>query len=627
MAFITVAGEQLIAQKQGESELLVIPNFVLANIDGLGPEPPDRIEALPDAGDIVATRPVTKQAYVNANQVVFSLVMDSSVGDFDFNWVGLVSQENTLIACAHIPTIQKRATSGGIPGNNITRNFLIAYSGIQTTTAIDVPADTWQIDFTARLLGIDERERLSNYDIYGHEAFFGDGFEVTHISGTDYEVGPGIGYVGGIRAALAAPHALVATPWPTAVWLDVSLQGDITGMEAVIDYIVSADAQTDYTDPNGFDHYVTKIADIDASGNVTDRRVLGSIADQIQDAINKLDHKQSVRFTTTANINLTGLGTQAGGDWSAALTEGDRILVKDQTAGNQNGIYVAAAGVWARATDADGNPEVTAGMTVTVTEGATLADTQYELATNDPIVVGTTALTFHSVSSGRLLRTTIYINDGGTLKASVDGGAFEAASSTFTPHDLTQACDVEVLGGGGGGGGSAATSAGQISGGTGGAGGGYTRGWLTSGFDGATVTVGAGGAPGAAGAAGGNGGTSSFGAALSATGGGGGPAGTAGTTGANVGPLGGTGTGGAINIRGETGEGPFGIGSVPIIRSGRGGDSLYGAGGNNAVSFASGGNASGYGAGGGGSACPPSTGSPASGGSGTGGMIIVREYS
>jgi hypothetical protein len=400
MAFITVAGEQLIAQKQGESELLVIPNFVLANIDGLGPEPPDRIEALPDAGDIVATRPVTKQAYVNANQVVFSLVMDSSVGDFDFNWVGLVSQENTLIACAHIPTIQKRATSGGIPGNNITRNFLIAYSGIQTTTAIDVPADTWQIDFTARLLGIDERERLSNYDIYGHEAFFGDGFEVTHISGTDYEVGPGIGYVGGIRAALAAPHALVATPWPTAVWLDVSLQGDITGMEAVIDYIVSADAQTDYTDPNGFDHYVTKIADIDASGNVTDRRLLGSIADQIQDAINKLDHKQSVRFTTTANINLTGLGTQAGGDWSAALTAGDRILVKDQTAGNQNGIYVAASGAWARATDADGNPEVTAGMTVTVTEGATLADTQYELATNDPIVVGTTALTFKLVGHG-----------------------------------------------------------------------------------------------------------------------------------------------------------------------------------------------------------------------------------
>lgn len=229
--------------------------------------------------------------------------------------------------------------------------------------------------------------------------------------------------------------------------------------------------------------------------------------------------------------------------------------------------------------------------------------------------------------TGRLLRTTVYINDAGTLKASIDGEAFAPASSTFTPHNLTKRCDVEVLGGGGGGGGSAATSAGQISGGTGGAGGGYTRGWLTSGFDGATVTVGAGGAPGIAGATGGNGGTSSFGAALSATGGGGGSAGTAGTTGANVGPLGGTGTGGAINIRGETGEGPFGIGSVPIIRSGRGGGSLYGAGGNNAVSFASGGAASGYGAGGGGSACPPSTASPASGGSGTGGLIIVREYS
>ncbi len=110
--------------------------------------------------------------------------------------------------------------------------------------------------------------------------------------------------------------------------------------------------------------------------------------------MNSRDSKQSARYTTTGNINLSGLDTQAGGDWPAALTAGDRVLVKDQTTGTNNGLYVAAAGAWTRATDADASAEVTPGMLVTVEEGSTLADTVWELTTNGPIVLGTTVLTF-----------------------------------------------------------------------------------------------------------------------------------------------------------------------------------------------------------------------------------------
>ncbi len=110
--------------------------------------------------------------------------------------------------------------------------------------------------------------------------------------------------------------------------------------------------------------------------------------------MNSRDSKQSARFTTTGNINLSGLATQAGGDWPAALTAGDRVLVKDQTTGANNGLYVAAAGAWARSTDADASAEVTPGMLVTIEEGTTLADTVWELTTNGPIVLGTTVLTF-----------------------------------------------------------------------------------------------------------------------------------------------------------------------------------------------------------------------------------------
>jgi hypothetical protein len=280
MAFITIEGEDQIAAKQGASQILDITHFVLANIAGLGAEPVNRIEAMPAAGNIMATLPVTSSGYVNGNQVVYSLVMDSSLGDYDFNWVGLKDADGVLIACTYTPLIQKRKTTGAIPGNNLTRNFLIAFSGILATTAIAVPAETWQIDFNARLWGIDERERLSNYDIYGHEGFFGDGWKAIRDGATTtYNVQPGVGYVGGVRIASAIVQPVTVAGPPKSIWVDASLQGDISDVSAVVDFVIDAVAHADYTDANGFKHYVTKIADIAADGSVTDVRVNADVID------------------------------------------------------------------------------------------------------------------------------------------------------------------------------------------------------------------------------------------------------------------------------------------------------------------------------------------------------------
>jgi hypothetical protein len=272
MAFITVAGEQLIAQKQGANEVLSITHFVLAYIDGLGPEPEDRIEAMPDAGDIVDTRPVTWQGYVNANQVVYSLTLDSSIGDYQFNWVGLKAAGGQLVAATHIETQTKSKTAGALHGNNLTRNFLLAYNGIQATTAIEVPAETWQIDFTDRVWEIDERQRLSNFDNYGPGAFFCDGFKVSHASGNTYTVAAGVGYVGGIRCANAEALTLSVAAPPKAVWIDASLQGDINGVVAKWAVTATSAELADYTDALGFDHFVAKIAEIPSAGVVNDLR-------------------------------------------------------------------------------------------------------------------------------------------------------------------------------------------------------------------------------------------------------------------------------------------------------------------------------------------------------------------
>lgn len=103
-----------------------------------------------------------------------------------------------------------------------------------------------------------------------------------------------------------------------------------------------------------------------------------------------LDWKGSVRVATTANITLSGAQTIDG----TSVVAGDRVLVKDQSTGSQNGIYVCASGSWTRATDADDNTEVNPGMFVIVEEGTTNGDTGWFLTTNAPITLGTTSLTF-----------------------------------------------------------------------------------------------------------------------------------------------------------------------------------------------------------------------------------------
>jgi hypothetical protein len=278
MAFITIAGQNQIAKKQGDNETLNIAQFVLANVPDLGDEPATRIESIPTAENVVDQLDVTKSGYVSTNQVVYSLVMGSNIGNYQFNWVGLVDDEGVLIAVTYVPLTQKTKNDGAVAGNTFTRNFLISYTGIQQTTAITVPAETWQIDFSARLSGIDERERLSNLDIYGHEGFLGDGWKVTGSAGT-YNVAAGIGYVGGVRVKNDSAKEVTTATFPNEIWLNVSLQGDISDMAAVGEFVIDVGPFADYTDSNGTNHYLTKIADLNAAGTVTEARVISYLKD------------------------------------------------------------------------------------------------------------------------------------------------------------------------------------------------------------------------------------------------------------------------------------------------------------------------------------------------------------
>ena len=140
---------------------------------------------------------------------------------------------------------------------------------------------------------------------------------------------------------------------------------------------------------------------------------------------NGLDVKQSVRVATTANITLSGTQTIDG----VVLVAGDRVLVKNQTTGSQNGIYVVAAGSWSRSTDADTDSEVNAGMFAFVEEGTANADTGWVMTTNSPTTLGTTALAFAQFSGAGSLSVDATLSKVGNTIGLVSG---TATAGTYT---------------------------------------------------------------------------------------------------------------------------------------------------------------------------------------------------
>lgn len=107
--------------------------------------------------------------------------------------------------------------------------------------------------------------------------------------------------------------------------------------------------------------------------------------------------KQAVLTTTTGNINLTGLSTQAGGDWGSSLTAGDRVLVKNQTAAADNGIYVASSSTWTRSTDANTWNDLISAFTFVQT-GVAEADTGWVCTVDAGGTLGTTPVTWAQFS-------------------------------------------------------------------------------------------------------------------------------------------------------------------------------------------------------------------------------------
>ena len=257
----------------------------------------------------------------------------------------------------------------------------------------------------------------------------------------------------------ASPSIATTSTGTASVFNANALTGALFGAASAITignttygrFVTSSSAVTISSGTNAVNSSITLAPQGTGTVDVSNKRIT-SVADpsQAQDAATKayvdsvangLDVKTSVRAASTAALTvsysngtsgvgatLTNTGTFAALNLdSIALSVGERVLIKDQAASLQNGIYVvttvgsaSVAWVLTRATDFDNSPgtEVSPGTFFFVEEGTTQADNGYVISTNSAIIIGTDNIVFSQFSgAGQIVAGDGLTKSGNTINA------------------------------------------------------------------------------------------------------------------------------------------------------------------------------------------------------------------
>ena len=222
------------------------------------------------------------------------------------------------------------------------------------------------------------------------------------------------------------------------VKLTVDSYGRVTGTSAVASGDISALVDSRYLQLGGgtLTGTLTLSADPVSGLQAATKQYVDAMASGIS-------YKASVRVATTADITLSGTQSIDG----VSVGSGDRVLVKNQSTGSQNGIYVCAVGAWSRATDADATGELDGGSTVWVNEGTAYADTGWTVTNDGSVIIGTTTPTFTQTSGlgqvaagGGLTKTgnTLDVGTASSGRIVINADNIDLASGIATPGTYTK---------------------------------------------------------------------------------------------------------------------------------------------------------------------------------------------
>lgn len=267
------------------------------------------------------------------------------------------------------------ATSAGVTSIKSS----VALSGVPTAATAAVDTNTTQIATTAFVLA----QAAGTAPVMNGTAAVGTSTRYArqdHVHPTDTS-----------RAPLASP-ALTGTPTaPTAAVDTNTTQLATTAYVVGQGYLKSATASSTYAPLASPSLTGTPTAPTASAGtNTTQIATTAFVQTAVDAARQGLTVKQSCRIATTANITLSGLQTIDG----VTLVANDRVLVKNQTAAAENGIYLAQSTAWTRSADFNASSDIAEGVFAFIEEGTTNGDSGWVMSTDGAISIGTTAISF-----------------------------------------------------------------------------------------------------------------------------------------------------------------------------------------------------------------------------------------
>lgn len=206
--------------------------------------------------------------------------------------------------------------------------------------------------------------------------------------------------------------------------------GRVTGNTAVLTADITALVDNTYVNTSGD----TMTGNLNMGANKVSSSYVPAAADDLTnkayvDALAAgLSWKNAVRAATTANVAIATALENTDVLDGVTLATGDRVLVKDQTAPAENGIYVVqATGAAVRATDMDTASEFD-GAAVFVKEGTANESTGWTQV-SEVVTVGTTAVTWQQFTGGAVYTWgTGLQNTGNTIYVALGAGIVELPS-------------------------------------------------------------------------------------------------------------------------------------------------------------------------------------------------------
>ena len=195
----------------------------------------------------------------------------------------------------------------------------------------------------------------------------------------------------------------------------------------------------------------------DSASKVASQQSIKAYVDSVASG---LDLKCSSHAATTANLSadysngssgvgatLTNNSTQAAFSIDGqTMVADERVLIKDQSTGAQNGIYtVSTVGsgstnwVLTRATDFDTSTEITSGAFTFVETGSSYADSGWVMTTDGTVTVGTTSLAWSQFSgAGQITAGDGMTKSGNTLNVGAGSNLLVSADAVAMCSDCNK---------------------------------------------------------------------------------------------------------------------------------------------------------------------------------------------